>query len=94
MPEAKLTALILILIALVVAHDAEHFVRGDILGPPRLALAAAFLFVLTVALLLYARGKIGPLWLALSGRAGAAFLWLAHLSPYSKQTPQTIFAAY
>jgi hypothetical protein len=92
----KLVALGLLLIALLAAHDVDHYLRGDFSGATAAswAFVGAQLFAIAGALLLYLKKMIGPLWFSIGGGAGAALLWLAHLSPFSDQTPQTIYDAY
>jgi hypothetical protein len=93
--DKKLVALVVLLIALSLGHDADHIARGDIhwqLLPVVITLAKYAL--LGLAVFFYLRNKLGPLFWAIGAGIGVALGWLAHFSPFSDQTPQYIYHAY
>jgi hypothetical protein len=98
--DKKLVALVLLLIALSLGHDVDHFARGDIPWhlSPEAALSAVIIVAkyafLGLALFLYLKNKLGPLFWAIGGGVGVALGWLAHFSPFSYETPQSIYHAY
>lgn len=95
MRDTKLIALVALLIVLSLGHDVDHFIRGDIRWQLFLALIilAKYAF-LGFGLFFYLKNKIGPLFWAIAAGLGATLGWLAHLSPFSDQTPQYIYRAY
>ena len=100
MPDKKLTILISAIIILLVAHDFDHFVRGDIRWDltartvPVFAILAVQYAVLAFGLYFYLKNKIGPLFFVIVAGAGIVLNFLAHFSPFSDQTPQVIYRAY
>jgi hypothetical protein len=95
MPDKKLTALVVLLIVLSLGHDFDHIARGDI----RWQLLPIFIFFgkyafLGLGLFFTLKNKLGPLFWAITAGLGVALGWLAHLSPFTNQTPQFIYHAY
>jgi amino acid transporter len=99
MPDKKLTVLVGVIIALSLGHDIDHFVRGDfrwsLAGPaPVLAVLLTKYATLGFGLYVYLKNKVGPLFWAIVAGISVALAWLAHFSPFSEQTPQSIYRAY
>lgn len=98
MMDKTLTILVVAVIALSAAHDADHLLRDDFSQPSAWTIAGIFLSIkysLTgAALYYYFRGRIGAIFWAVVGVLGAALLWFAHLIPSSDQRPDFILAKY
>lgn len=98
MADKTLTILVLAVIALSAAHDADHLLRDDFSQGSAWKFVAAFLsvkYALTGAALYYFfAGKLGATFWAVIGVLGAVLLWFAHLSPASDQRPSDIYAMY
>ncbi len=100
MRDKKLIILVTLLIVLNLGHDVDHIARGDIRWQlsPEAALSAVIILVkygfLGLALFFYLKNKIGPLFWAIGAGTGVALGWLAHLSPFTDETPQYIYHAY
>ncbi|HTV34715.1 MAG TPA: hypothetical protein VME69_16755 [Methylocella sp.] len=98
MPDKKLLVLLALLIILILGHDLDHLMRGDL----RLSAPTAPIFIPVLAK--YAilgfgfyftlKNKLGPLFWAVLAGLGVTLGWLAHFSPFSEQTPQYIYHAY
>jgi hypothetical protein len=98
--DKKLIILVALLIVLSLGHDVDHILRGDIPWPltSRPLLPKSIIFLkyafLGLALFLYLKNKIGPLFWAIAAGIGVALGWLGHFSPFTDQTPQHIYHAY
>jgi hypothetical protein len=95
MPDKKLLALVVLLIALSLGHDFDHIARDDIRWQllPIVFFVAKYAF-LGLGLYFTLKNKLGPLFWAITAGLGVALGWLAHFSPFTDQTPQYIFHAY
>jgi hypothetical protein len=98
--DKKLIVLVALLIVLSLGHDVDHILRGDIPWPltsgpllPKSIIFSKYAF-LGLALFLYLKNKIGPLFWAIAAGSGVALGWLGHFSPFTDQTPQYIYHAY
>ncbi len=100
MPGKKLTILVPAIILLLLAHDFDHFARGDFRleltarTAPVIAILIVQYALLGFGLYLYRKNLVGPLYWVIVAGAGVALGFLAHFSPFSEQTPQVIFRAY
>jgi hypothetical protein len=98
-PDKKLAILITAIVLLSLGHDIDHVIRGDFGLPPAvsapvIAVLLSKYAILGFGLYFYLKGKIGPLFWAIAAGIGVVLAWLAHFSPFSEQTPQTIYRAY
>ncbi|MGH6848596.1 MAG: hypothetical protein ACREC0_14540 [Methylocella sp.] len=100
MPDKKLIILVALLIVLTLGHTADHIVRGDLRWPLTVESVSFIIIILVIfsilvfGLYFYLKNKVGPLFWAIVAGGGAALGWLAHLSPFTEQTPQYIYRAY
>ncbi len=100
MTDKRLIAMVVLVAALSLGHTADHICRGDLRWPltieamPFIALNVAIYTVIGLGLYLYLKSRVGPLFWAFVAGAGAATLWLGHLSPFTDQPPQYILRAY
>jgi hypothetical protein len=100
MPDRGLVLLVVLAMALDVAHTADHVVRGDVRWPltaGSLVFIAVTLIILAIiggALVLYRRGRIGPRFWTVFAALGLALGWLGHFSPFTDQRPVDIVGAY
>lgn len=85
MRDRTLDSLLIILLAVMAAHDLDHYFRGDFVSLP---LATALLATVP------RYGTLGARFWAVVALFGGGVLWFAHLSPFTPQTPQYIYAAY
>jgi hypothetical protein len=95
-----LIALVVLIIILNLGHTVDHFVRGDFRWPvtvesvPPIIVTLAINAILGFGLYFYIKNRVGPLFWAIVAGTGAAFGGMAHLSPFTEQTPQYIYRAY
>jgi amino acid transporter len=99
MPDNKLAVLVGIIVVLSLGHDIDHIVRGDFRwslagSAPVFAVLLTKYAILGFGLYFYLRNKIGPLFWAIVAGISVVLAWLAHFSPFSEQTPQSIYRAY
>ncbi len=99
MPDKKLAILVIAIVLLSLGHDIDHAVRGDFRGSfvgsaPVMAVLLGKYALLGFGLYFYLKSKVGPLFWAILAGIGVALAWLAHFSPFSVQTPQSIYRAY
>lgn len=99
MPDKKLAILIIAIVLLSLGHDIDHAVRGDFRGSlagsvPVIAVLLSKYAILGFGLYFYLKSKAGPLFWAIVAGIGVVLAWLAHFSPFSAQTPQSIYRAY
>jgi len=98
-PDKKLAILITVIVLLSVGHDIDHVIRGDFRGSltgssPVIAVLLSKYAILGFGLYFYLKNKVGPLFWAIVAGIGVVLAWLAHFSPFSAQTPQSIYRAY
>ena len=93
MPDKKLIALVVLLIALSLGHDADHIARGDIHWQllPIVFFFAKYAF-LGLGLFFTLKNKLGPLFWAITAGLGVALGWLAHFSPFTDQDSAVYFS--
>jgi len=93
-----LITLVVLIIILNLGHTGDHFARGDFRWPvtvesaPPIIVTLAINAILCFGLYFYLKNRVGPLFWAIVAGTGVAFGWLAHLSPFTEQTPQYICA--
>jgi hypothetical protein len=98
-PDKKLAILTTVIVLLSLGHDIDHVIRGDFRwslagSAPVIAVFLTKYTILGCGLYFYLKNKVGPLFWAIVAGIGVVLAWLAHFSPFSTQTPQSIYHAY
>jgi hypothetical protein len=100
MRDRVLIALVVVAAILFSGHVVDHVARGDVRWPLSADSVVFIIVVVTVyaiigfGLHLYLKGKVGPLFWALTGGIGLAFGWFGHFSPFTDQPPRHILNSY
>src|ERR671931_2441417 len=93
MRDTKLVALVLLVFALSLGHSGEHLVREPI-RVCGLIVTFVVYGIIALALVRYAKGKVGPRFWAITASIGFVYGAFAHFSPFTEQTPRVIASAY